>query len=118
RLEQKLLATLVGFHRRKLDGLALEQLPAPWRVPMQKLIVLLRLAALLNRTRSPVELPPLELFPRNGMLELTFPAAWLEHNPLTSADLEQERAWLQARGFDLRITAAPEPAVSQEASAS
>ena len=53
RLEQKLLATLVGFHRRKLDALALEQLPAPWRVPMQKLIVLLRLAALLNLPDSP-----------------------------------------------------------------
>ena len=118
RLEQKLLATLVGFHRRKLDGLALEQLPAPWRSPMLKLIVLLRLAALLSRTRGPVELPPLELFPRNGLLELTFPAVWLERNPLTAADLEQERAWLQARDFDLRITAAGEPEIPQEASAS
>ncbi len=112
RLEQKLLATLVGFHRRKLDALALDQLPAPWRSPTFKLIVLLRLAALLNRTRSPIDLPPLELFPRNGSLELTFPAEWLERNPLTAADLEQEQAYLRARGFELRVSSAPRPSGS------
>src|SRR5690606_7025017 len=48
RLEQKLLATLVGFHRRKLDGLELDELPPRWREPVFRLIVLLRLAVLLN----------------------------------------------------------------------
>src|SRR5690606_25263301 len=53
RLEQRLLATLVGFHRRKLDGLDLEALPEAWRGSVFRLLVLLRLAVLLNRTRSP-----------------------------------------------------------------
>lgn len=101
RLEQRLLATLVGFHRRKLDGLDLEALPEAWRGSVFRLLVLLRLAVLLNRTRSPVELPPLELVPGDGALELRFPAGWLEGNPLTQADLEQEQAWLRARGFEL-----------------
>jgi exopolyphosphatase/guanosine-5'-triphosphate,3'-diphosphate pyrophosphatase len=105
RLEQKLLAALVAFHRRKIEDPFLNDLPPTWRVPMFKLIVLLRLAVLLNRTRSPVELPKVELSPGNDLLELKFPPAWLSANPLTEADLEQEQAWLKARGFDLRVAA-------------
>jgi exopolyphosphatase/guanosine-5'-triphosphate,3'-diphosphate pyrophosphatase len=103
RLEQSLLAALVTFHRRKLDDPFLEPLPHRWRALMMKLIVLLRLAVLLNRTRSPTELPPLELRAGNHVLTLRFPEDWLAGNPLTQADLEQERSWLQARGFELRL---------------
>jgi exopolyphosphatase/guanosine-5'-triphosphate,3'-diphosphate pyrophosphatase len=103
-LEQKLLAALVTFHRRKLDDPFLSELPSNWRVPLFKLIVLLRLAVLLNRTRSPVELPKIALEPGNDFLGLRFPSGWLDGNPLTAADLEQEQEWLQARGFDLEVT--------------
>jgi exopolyphosphatase/guanosine-5'-triphosphate,3'-diphosphate pyrophosphatase len=107
RLEQKLMAALVAYHRRKIEDPFLSDVPADWRLPMFKLIVLLRLAALLNRTRSPVELPPIDLFPGNDLVDLKFPAVWLEANPLTAADLAQEQEWLQARGFELRVTALP-----------
>ncbi len=104
RLEQRLLAALVTFHRRKLDDPFLADVPASARVSLFKLIVLLRLAALLNRTRSPSDLPPIELTPGKDMLALRFPAGWLDANPLTAADLEQEQKWLQARGFELRVS--------------
>lgn len=103
RLEQQLLATLVGYHRRKLDDLALEMLPERWREPCFKLIVLLRLAVLLNRSRSPVELPAIELTPGSNRLGLQFPKDWFLENPLTQADLSQEQAWLEARGFQLHL---------------
>ena len=103
RLEQRLLAALVEFHRRKLDDPFLDGLPAGWRGPMFKLIVLLRLAVLLNRTRSPVELPQIVLTPGKDVLSVRFPADWLANNPLTEADLAQEQAWLEARGFELRV---------------
>ena len=106
RLEQQLMAALVTFHRRKIEDPFLGDLPAAWRMPMFKLIVLLRLAVLLNRTRSPVELPRVALSSGNDLLELKFPAKWLAANPLTEADLHQEQEWLQARGFELRVTAA------------
>jgi exopolyphosphatase/guanosine-5'-triphosphate,3'-diphosphate pyrophosphatase len=67
------------------------------------LIVMLRLAVLLNRTRSPSDLPPIALSVGKESLELRFPAGWLDMNPLTAADLEQERGWLRARGFELRV---------------
>lgn len=103
-LEQKLLAVLVTLHRRKLDEPFLAEVPSRWRLPLFKLVVLLRLAVLLNRTRSAVELPKIVLKPGNDVLHVHFPAGWLDDNPLTAADLEQEQAWLQARGFDLEIS--------------
>lgn len=105
RLEQKLLAALVAFHRRKIEEPFLSTLPPAWGAPAFRLIVLLRLAVLLNRTRSPVELPAVGLVPGNDLLELEFPAPWLQANPLTAADLEQEREWLQAHGFELKVSA-------------
>lgn len=106
RLEQKLLAALVTFHRRKLDDPFLDDVPSAWRIPLFKLIVLLRLAVLLNRSRSPDELPQIGLVPGDDTVDVKFPAGWLDRNPLTAADLEQEQSWLRARGFDLRVTGA------------
>ncbi len=57
---------------------------------MFKLVVLLRLATLLNRSRSPSDLPTIALAPGKDSLELKFPQGWLDDNPLTAADLEQE----------------------------
>jgi exopolyphosphatase/guanosine-5'-triphosphate,3'-diphosphate pyrophosphatase len=106
RLEQQLVASLVTLHRRKLDDPFLEELPASWRAPMLKLVVLLRLATLLNRARSPSDLPPIRLAAGKQTLKLEFPPDWLDANPLTAADLEQEEAWLKARGFALELARA------------
>jgi exopolyphosphatase/guanosine-5'-triphosphate,3'-diphosphate pyrophosphatase len=108
-LDQRLLAALVTFHRRKLEDPFLADLPASWRAPMFKLIVLLRLAVLLNRTRGPVDLPRLVLEPGQDVLAVRFPTGWLDLNPLTAADLEQEQGWLQARGFELQVRARGAP---------
>jgi len=102
-LEQKLLASLVTLHRRKLDDPFLDELPSTWHAPAFKLIVLLRLAVLLNRSRSPSDLPTIGLVPGKDSLELRFPARWLDDNPLTAADLAQETEWLASRGFELKI---------------
>ncbi|HEX7079984.1 MAG TPA: exopolyphosphatase [Gammaproteobacteria bacterium] len=101
RLEQQLLAALVATHRRKLDESIVERLPAAWRVPAERMIVLLRLAVLLNRGRGPLDLPPLDIEVAERSLALRFPREWLTANPLTHADLEQERRWLGAVGFEL-----------------
>lgn len=104
KLEQQLVASLVTLHRRKLDDPFLDELPGSWRAPMFKLVVLLRLAALLHRSRSPSDLPAIALAPGKESLELKFPQGWLDANPLTAADLEQETEWLKARGFELGTT--------------
>lgn len=103
RLEQQLLAALIGAHRRKLEANVLGDVPAPWQPVLFKLIVLLRLAVLLNRSRSPVVLPRFELTATKQELDLSFPRAWLAENPLTQADLIQEQTWLLESGFELRV---------------
>jgi exopolyphosphatase/guanosine-5'-triphosphate,3'-diphosphate pyrophosphatase len=103
REEQRLLAVLVGAHRRKLNLEVLEDLVPPWHLKAELLIVLLRLAVLLNRGRSKVPLPEIKLAARIRMLELKFPARWLDDHPLTRADLEQESDLLKAVGFRLKF---------------
>ncbi|HTY50377.1 MAG TPA: exopolyphosphatase [Steroidobacteraceae bacterium] len=103
REEQRLLARLVGGHRRKLSLEGLEELVPPWDRGALYLIVLLRLAVLLHRGRSPAALPPIGLAARPRSLEVKFPARWLREHPLTAADLQQEVDLLKPHGFRLRV---------------
>lgn len=100
-LEQRLVATLVRYHRRKLFDFTLAHLQERWRTPAMRLIVILRLAVLLNRARSPVEVPSVRLEASARGLKIGFPQDWFDGHPLTEADLLQEQAWLAAEGFDL-----------------
>ena len=102
-MEQQMLAALVRYQRRKLDGMSLDHLQTHRREPVFRLIVLLRLAVLLNRTRSPVEIPDIELHPKPKGLVLRFPSQWFADNPLTEASIVEEQAWLESVGFKLQI---------------
>ena len=77
REEQRLLARLVGAHRRKLTLEGLEELVPPWDRGAVYLIVLLRLAVLLHRGRSATAMPEIELAAKPRSLEVSFPARWL-----------------------------------------
>lgn len=101
--EQKILACLVGAHRRKLSLDCLQDLPPPWHIRARFLIVILRLAVLLHRGRSASPLPPIELRAKARSLELQFPEGWLQAHPLTAADLDSEVDYLKASGFRLAI---------------
>ncbi len=103
REEQRLLARLVGAHRRKFTLDRIEELVPPWDRSAVHLIVLLRLAVLLHRGRSPTALPSLELAATPKSLEVRFPARWLKEHPLTAADLQQEVDYLRLSGFRLRV---------------
>ena len=106
REEQRLLARLVGAHRRKLTLEGLEELVPPWDRSAVYLIVLLRLAVLLHRGRSSTALPQIELAAMPRSLEVRFPPHWLDDHPLTFADLQQEVDYLRAVGFRLRVFSA------------
>ena len=106
REEQRLLARLVGSHRRKLSLDGLEELVPPWDRSAVYLILLLRLAVLLHRGRSATALPQINLAVTPRSLEARFPARWLKDRPLTSADLQQEVDYLRASGFRLRVFSA------------
>jgi exopolyphosphatase/guanosine-5'-triphosphate,3'-diphosphate pyrophosphatase len=103
REEQRLLARLVGGHRRKLDLEGVEELLPPWDTRVLYPIVLLRLAVLLHRGHNSAALPPIELNATSKSLEVQFPGRWLKDHPLTSADLQQEFEYLRDVGFRLRV---------------
>jgi exopolyphosphatase/guanosine-5'-triphosphate,3'-diphosphate pyrophosphatase len=103
REEQLLLARLVGAHRRKLTLTGVEDLIPPWDRLALYLMLLLRLAVLLHRGRSPTALPPIELAARGRTLEMRFPARWLKDHPLSVEDLHQEIEYLRTQNVKLRV---------------
>jgi exopolyphosphatase/guanosine-5'-triphosphate,3'-diphosphate pyrophosphatase len=103
--EQRLLAALVGAHRRKVAPDAFDRVPPPLAPMARRLAGLLRLAVVLHRGRNPQQAAPLRLEAGDGRLRLSLPAAWLEAHALTRIDLEGERKPLAQLGLALEIDA-------------
>jgi exopolyphosphatase/guanosine-5'-triphosphate,3'-diphosphate pyrophosphatase len=103
REEQLLLAALVGGHRRQLSFESLEDLLPPWDRLAEFLIVLLRLAVLLHRGRSPQPLPEVRLSAKGRNITMELPPRWMKEHPLTLEDVEQEQEYLKEAGFRLTI---------------
>ncbi len=103
RAEQRFLAYLIGAQRHAIDTQFLEELPRGWREPALRLSMLLRLAVLLNRSRRDSVIPAIDLSVSQDSLDLRFDPAWLEANPLTIADLERERGYLERVGYRLEF---------------
>ncbi len=96
--EQRLLACLVGNHRRKINMESIELLPLRWQKHAMYMIIILRIAVLINRDRKPKELPDIKIensCDADGALNIQFEEKWLEEHPLTSAELEQEQSYLK-----------------------
>jgi len=103
RAEQRFLATLIGGQRHQIDTHRLTVLPKPWRETGLRLVIVLRLAVLLNRSRNDVELPAISASATGNSLTVRFDKAWLADNPLTIADLEREQVFLDKVGYELEI---------------
>ncbi|MEO8224806.1 MAG: exopolyphosphatase, partial [Gammaproteobacteria bacterium] len=103
REEQQVLACLVQVHRRKFERSGFSGLPPHWQRPAIRLALLLRLAALVHRSRTGGATPDLRLRVQGRTLRLEVPAAWLQSNPLTLADLERERDYLADEDYKLVI---------------
>jgi exopolyphosphatase/guanosine-5'-triphosphate,3'-diphosphate pyrophosphatase len=104
--EQSLLARLVRFHRRKLEPDSVSDLAPPWDRIAERLIVILRLAVLLNRNRGGIRPPRTTLTSRGQVITATLQLRSFRRHPLTEADLLQEQELLQAGGLALRIALA------------
>jgi exopolyphosphatase/guanosine-5'-triphosphate,3'-diphosphate pyrophosphatase len=107
REEQRLLARLVRWHRRRLEFEDLADLGPEWQHMAERLIVLLRLAVLLHRNRSNARPPPFTLVPGRHALTLRFRLRSMRRHALTHADLLQEQQHLEEQGIRLRIVMAP-----------
>jgi exopolyphosphatase/guanosine-5'-triphosphate,3'-diphosphate pyrophosphatase len=102
RSEQKFLAFLIANQRRQIDRTDVQSLPSGSQETALRLAIILRLAVLLNRSRSTQALPAIRFTAENESLEIEFPESWLSVNPLTVADLDRERSYVENVGFQLR----------------
>jgi len=101
RAEQRFLAFLIGSQRHQIDTGSQKLLPRVWRETAMRLAMLLRLAVLLNRSRSALDLCDVTVSVTGESVTLAFDSSWLEANPLTVADLEREVAYLRNVGYEL-----------------
>jgi exopolyphosphatase / guanosine-5'-triphosphate,3'-diphosphate pyrophosphatase len=104
RAEQRFLAFLIGSQRHQINMRYQRRLPRAWRNSALRLAMLLRLAVLLNRSRSQLELPTIALTTGRRSLQLQFDPDWLQANPLTVADLKREIGYLEAVGYTLTFS--------------
>ncbi len=104
RQDQQLLWALVRTHRRRFKPHRFDNQPAHRRKPAIRIAIILRLAVVLCRGRvdgaAPDELTATVLAPTK--LELGFAPGYLDANPLTVADLETERDYLDKANYKLR----------------
>jgi exopolyphosphatase/guanosine-5'-triphosphate,3'-diphosphate pyrophosphatase len=104
RAEQRFLALLIGGQRHRIDEAGFKALPESWQERGLRLLILLRLAVLLNRSRKEADSPPFSLKVSGKSIAIRFDADWLAENPLTVADLEREQALLNQAGYDLQFS--------------
>ena len=102
--EQHFLACLVGAHRRKFVPAEISAVaPKGWARRAKRMAILLRLAALFNRSRTN-DLPDiLEIKAQRRSMTISLSDSWLEANPLTLADIEVEQKYLQVAGIELKL---------------
>ncbi|SFF22472.1 exopolyphosphatase / guanosine-5'-triphosphate,3'-diphosphate pyrophosphatase [Fontimonas thermophila] len=102
--DQKLLAALVRLHRGRFALEVLDEVPTAWVEPLKRMAMVLRLAYLLHRSRTPDLKPPVRVNPNRRGYELSFTQKrWLERHPLTQADLEREVEYLAAAQLRLKL---------------
>ena len=113
KMEQWRLATLVLAHRRTLKRIFTGDVEiVDWRMVMA-----LRLAALIYRSRADVVLPELDARLGGRSLRLGIDRNWLANNPLTVTALQEEVVEWDTAGFKVDIKALRELEAGVEAQA-
>jgi exopolyphosphatase/guanosine-5'-triphosphate,3'-diphosphate pyrophosphatase len=99
KMEQAQLSMLVLAHRGSLGKLhGLVRADYNW-----SLLVALRLAALLHRSRSDVRLPAIRTYRKKTAFTVEVDAKWLAANPLTVAELRDEIKDWKGLGVELLV---------------
>jgi len=99
KMEQSQLSTLVLAHRGSLDKLrGMAAKDVDWT-----LLVALRLAALLHRSRSEVRLPAIHASKKKSTFTVELDARWLAANSLTAAELRDEIKDWSRLGIELSV---------------
>ena len=99
--DQLLLSALIVGHRQKFPLDRFEQLPSNLVTPTKRVAIILRLAVLMHRGRGFDSAKAVKISAQGQQIELQFSKDYLQQNPLTQADLEQEKSRLKSIGVKL-----------------
>ncbi len=102
--EQDWMSVLVRCHRKKLSKELCSDFPEEEKETGLRLVVLLRLATLLHRSRKEETAVIETIIPEKNGLTLQFAKGELEQHPLQLASLEQEASYLKKVGFMLHFS--------------
>ena len=102
--EQEQLAVLALGHRGKLDQGILADIAESDRPRILRLVVILRLAALLKYVEKLEQLPDFTIQASENLLTLDFPENWLQQHPLTAAELDSEKNALEKLAITLSVS--------------
>jgi exopolyphosphatase/guanosine-5'-triphosphate,3'-diphosphate pyrophosphatase len=97
------LVLLVRGHRRAFPGMALRAVDSDVREDLLKLLAVLRLAVIVNRSHGDAHVPALYAVTDGLALRLTLPDGWLAAHPLSAKELEVEAVQLASAGLDLHL---------------
>ncbi len=104
RQQQTQLALLVRSHRRSFPALAFGRFEAVHGLRLMRLSALLRLAVILERSRSDAESPdPLSARVEDHALVLQLPQGWLEQHALSDQELAEEFRQLRSAHIELHL---------------
>jgi len=106
RQEQMFLAALVRHHRRAIPRSFTDKLPTRLHEPLRMMLLCLRFACILCRSRDETAIPDFRLSAGDSTITASFDAEWAESHPLTLFDLQQEARDLKAIGLQLCISPA------------
>ncbi|MFM2483277.1 Ppx/GppA phosphatase family protein [Celerinatantimonas sp. YJH-8] len=98
RSEQSELALLVLAHRKRIT----KNFPID-KEPLLKILLLLRLAIILQRGRRGQQMPEVYLEVDHDELRLGLPTEWLDKNPQTFADLQREIRYGHQTGYQIKV---------------
>lgn len=102
--EQSWMSVLVRCHRKKILKKYFGVLPEKRRKTALRLVILLRLATLLHRSRKDETAAIEKVEAKGNTLTIRFAEYELIHHPLQRASLEQEADYLNKVGFELTFS--------------
>lgn len=106
--QQRLLATLVRFHRRKIKPDDIVPFYLYRQQDFYHALVIFRLAVLLNQKRRDDVLPEVNVSVQGAQLNLLLPPDWYQQQSVLAADLRSEQLFLKRLGITLNCPSLPE----------
>jgi len=102
-LHKSMLALLVRGHRRSMPGLAFQTFNDEIAAVLLHLVVLLRIAVILQRTHHDTDAPNAHITVLNADIQLNCGPGWLDSHPLSARELEVEQQQLATAGLQLVV---------------